>query len=234
MSRRRNDANDLVPSCPKCGRPMVLRTARRGVNAGKEFWGCSEFPRCRGTVQLESVEAAPDAEDSAAVDETSQSDVGNAEESEVGDKPDGILTKVARAVDKGWRWYLESDEPDATGRWDKDHRRRVLSYIYNRDGGRCGLCAGEMKLEGAHIEHIVPKVFAMFDVRKGGKVVTGTGFKSRLHKLDNLQAAHTYCNKRKGNTEEVTKWRHPAMPQLAVADSDDGGEFVVPWKPQSK
>lgn len=213
---------------------MVRRRARRGANAGKDFWGCSEFPRCRGTVQLEAVEATPDEEDAAAADEASQSDIGNAEDSDVEDKPDGIFTYVAKVVDKGWRWYLETDEPDATGRWDKHHRRRVLSYIYNRDGGRCGLCAAEMKLEGAHIEHIVPKVFAVFEVHKAGKVEPGTGFTSRLHKMDNLQAAHTYCNKRKGNTPEVKNWRHPAMPPLAVADSDDGGEFVVPWKPQGR
>lgn len=28
---------------------MVLRLARRGRNAGNEFWGCSTFPTCRGT-----------------------------------------------------------------------------------------------------------------------------------------------------------------------------------------
>jgi len=33
--------------CPKCGSTMVLRTTRRGANAGKQFWGCSAFPRCR-------------------------------------------------------------------------------------------------------------------------------------------------------------------------------------------
>src|SRR6266513_859720 len=37
------------PHCPSCNRTMVKRTARRGVNAGSEFWGCSEYPRCRGT-----------------------------------------------------------------------------------------------------------------------------------------------------------------------------------------
>ncbi|NLF86464.1 MAG: hypothetical protein GX571_10215 [Lentisphaerae bacterium] len=26
---------------------MVLRTARRGSNAGNQFWGCSNYPRCR-------------------------------------------------------------------------------------------------------------------------------------------------------------------------------------------
>ena len=33
--------------CPKCGSSMVLRTAKRGANAGKQFWGCSAYPRCR-------------------------------------------------------------------------------------------------------------------------------------------------------------------------------------------
>lgn len=33
--------------CPRCGRKMVLRTARRGSNAGKQFLGCEGFPRCR-------------------------------------------------------------------------------------------------------------------------------------------------------------------------------------------
>ncbi|QSX32169.1 DUF2726 domain-containing protein [Shewanella avicenniae] len=34
-------------TCPKCGEPMVLRTAKSGSNAGHEFWGCSAFPKCR-------------------------------------------------------------------------------------------------------------------------------------------------------------------------------------------
>ena len=33
--------------CPKCGSAMVLRETKNGVNAGKQFWGCSAFPRCR-------------------------------------------------------------------------------------------------------------------------------------------------------------------------------------------
>ena len=35
--------------CPKCDVEMVLRTSRRGANQGKQFWGCSAFPKCRGT-----------------------------------------------------------------------------------------------------------------------------------------------------------------------------------------
>ena len=41
--------NTDVPSCPQCGSTMVLRTAHKGAQAGSSFWGCSSFPKCRGT-----------------------------------------------------------------------------------------------------------------------------------------------------------------------------------------
>jgi restriction system protein len=37
------------PSCPKCDSEMVRRTARKGPSAGQDFWGCSNYPECRGT-----------------------------------------------------------------------------------------------------------------------------------------------------------------------------------------
>lgn len=40
---------DAMPACPQCSAPMVRRTARKGANAGSQFWGCSKFPACRGT-----------------------------------------------------------------------------------------------------------------------------------------------------------------------------------------
>ncbi|MDD2882976.1 MAG: restriction endonuclease [Rhodoferax sp.] len=42
----------IEPMCPQCGSGMVKRTARKGGNAGGEFWGCSKFPTCRGVRQL--------------------------------------------------------------------------------------------------------------------------------------------------------------------------------------
>lgn len=33
--------------CPHCGKPLVLKTARCGENAGKQFYGCSGYPSCR-------------------------------------------------------------------------------------------------------------------------------------------------------------------------------------------
>jgi restriction system protein len=34
--------------CPRCASAMVRRTAKRGANAGKSFWGCRRYPHCRG------------------------------------------------------------------------------------------------------------------------------------------------------------------------------------------
>lgn len=42
-------ATSVTPKCPRCGASMVRRTARRGRNAGGQFWGCSRYPRCKGT-----------------------------------------------------------------------------------------------------------------------------------------------------------------------------------------
>lgn len=41
------------PLCPQCGKTMIKRIAKRGANAGKPFWGCSGFPGCRGTRQID-------------------------------------------------------------------------------------------------------------------------------------------------------------------------------------
>jgi len=43
------EVQTVVPTCPDCGKAMVLRTARRGQKIGSQFWGCSSFPTCRGT-----------------------------------------------------------------------------------------------------------------------------------------------------------------------------------------
>jgi hypothetical protein len=39
------------PACPKCGNRMILRTAKGGANQGETFWGCSNFPKCRGILK---------------------------------------------------------------------------------------------------------------------------------------------------------------------------------------
>lgn len=41
-----------TPPCPQCGRPMVKRLTVKGPYAGEYFWGCSEFPSCRSTIDI--------------------------------------------------------------------------------------------------------------------------------------------------------------------------------------
>lgn len=43
---------NAIINCPLCQAPMQRRTAKRGTNAGKVFWGCSTFPACRGVRAL--------------------------------------------------------------------------------------------------------------------------------------------------------------------------------------
>ena len=40
---------ECLPACPLCQSPVVLRTAKRGTNAGNKFLGCSSYPKCRYT-----------------------------------------------------------------------------------------------------------------------------------------------------------------------------------------
>lgn len=44
----KQSATPITPVCPDCGGAMIKRTAKKGANAGNEFWGCVSFPRCRG------------------------------------------------------------------------------------------------------------------------------------------------------------------------------------------
>lgn len=42
-----------VPLCPKCGIPMVLRTASQGEHKGQHFYGCQNYPRCREVMLMQ-------------------------------------------------------------------------------------------------------------------------------------------------------------------------------------
>ncbi len=45
-------AKEASPACPKCGGTLRLRTAKSGANAGGQFWGCANYPRCRSVVSV--------------------------------------------------------------------------------------------------------------------------------------------------------------------------------------
>ncbi len=38
--------------CPKCGAEMVIRTAKKGSNAGNQFYGCSNYPSCKSILPI--------------------------------------------------------------------------------------------------------------------------------------------------------------------------------------
>lgn len=42
-----------APVCPICGKTMLKRMQKRGHNQGREFWGCSDYPKCTGIRPME-------------------------------------------------------------------------------------------------------------------------------------------------------------------------------------
>ena len=52
MGRSNITENATSVVCPVCDAPMVKRIAKRGLNKGNAFWGCSKFPQCRGIRQV--------------------------------------------------------------------------------------------------------------------------------------------------------------------------------------
>ena len=63
LEKRKKDRTDQAdrsdgtekekPSCPLCKGLMVLRTAKKGNNAGSQFWGCAGYPKCKGVRGLD-------------------------------------------------------------------------------------------------------------------------------------------------------------------------------------
>ena len=51
--RTEESLTEDAPLCPKCGKPMLKRMAKKGVNSGKPFWSCSGYPDCNGTRKFE-------------------------------------------------------------------------------------------------------------------------------------------------------------------------------------
>jgi restriction system protein len=43
------NTTQAAQTCPVCGNGMVRRVAKKGRNAGQPFWGCSQYPPCKGT-----------------------------------------------------------------------------------------------------------------------------------------------------------------------------------------
>ena len=43
------NSSNIEGVCPKCSNSLILRTVSKGANKGKQFYGCSSFPKCRYT-----------------------------------------------------------------------------------------------------------------------------------------------------------------------------------------
>lgn len=47
-----NGIGQQILKCPKCNGDLILRTATRGANIGKQFYGCSNYPKCKYTQNI--------------------------------------------------------------------------------------------------------------------------------------------------------------------------------------
>ena len=57
LEARKAQANvDGAPLCPLCGKIMLRRMQKKGHKQGREFWGCSDYPRCTGTRPIDKTE----------------------------------------------------------------------------------------------------------------------------------------------------------------------------------
>lgn len=54
--QKATDQPDLAhpPCCPRCASHMLIKKAKRGLNQGKNFWGCPQFPKCGGARSMVS------------------------------------------------------------------------------------------------------------------------------------------------------------------------------------
>jgi hypothetical protein len=51
-SQKTEIVSDNPPVCPNCGVQMVLRTAQKGNYIGGKFWGCQNYPKCKGVINI--------------------------------------------------------------------------------------------------------------------------------------------------------------------------------------
>jgi len=50
IDRIATEGDFTTPTCVHCNVKMIKRVATKGKNAGNEFWGCVNFPKCRKTM----------------------------------------------------------------------------------------------------------------------------------------------------------------------------------------
>ncbi len=69
-----------APACPLCAKPMHQRIAKQGSHMGQPFWGCPNYPACKGTRPVEEKSGKSGKSDRS--DQSDQSDSGKSDKSE--------------------------------------------------------------------------------------------------------------------------------------------------------
>jgi restriction system protein len=46
----------MTPTCAQCDEKMVKRISKKGWNAGNEFWGCINYPKCESLINIKKHE----------------------------------------------------------------------------------------------------------------------------------------------------------------------------------
>ena len=48
-SQTQQSQKEGAPSYPLCGKPMIMRTIKRGTKASRHFWACFDYSESQGT-----------------------------------------------------------------------------------------------------------------------------------------------------------------------------------------
>ena len=130
--------SENAPECPKCNKGMVKRTVKKGKNIGDEFWGCSQYPKCKGVVDIKK-----NAVSEAAKKAIKESDTPECPEC---NKP---MTKrtATKGDNKGNKFWGCSDFPKckATLKVDVNEVPESVAVKENKpDAVLCPKCSGSM------------------------------------------------------------------------------------------
>jgi restriction system protein len=45
--------DEQVELCPNCSSELILKISNKGKHKGKDFYGCSAFPKCRYILKID-------------------------------------------------------------------------------------------------------------------------------------------------------------------------------------
>lgn len=115
--------NIAPPNCPKCGSPMLVKTAKKGKNIGKKFYGCSTFPKCWKRMAIANTASEKDPADSS------------------GTEDNDIEVENINSYPEELRQWLRKTEPIFRKLKERpqDWKYRVW-FVRLRDGNKCQEC----------------------------------------------------------------------------------------------